>query len=38
MGESISYPRVYSDKPITLEKSEPTKMSAQIQGLKGHNH
>lgn len=38
VGESISYPRVYSDKPITLEKSEPTKMSAQIQGLKGDNH
>lgn len=33
LGKTTSYPRVYSDKPVTLEKSEPTKMSAQVQGL-----
>ncbi len=37
IGSTVSYPRVYRDKPVTLEKSEPTKMSAKIQGLKGND-
>lgn len=37
LGKSISYPRVYRDKPVTLEKSEPTKMSAQVQGLESRD-
>lgn len=36
LGKSVSYSRIYSDKPVTLEKAEPTKMSAKIQGLKGN--
>lgn len=35
MGKSIMYPRVYVDKPLGVNKSEPTKQSAKVQGLKG---
>ena len=34
IGESVTYPRKYVDRPISLEKLEATKMSAEIQGLK----
>lgn len=33
MGKCITYPRIYSSKPLSDEKSEASKMSAQIQGL-----
>lgn len=33
MRESIMYPRIYSDKPLGVEKSAPTDVSAQVQGL-----
>ncbi len=33
MGESIIYPRVFSDKPLGAEKSNPVKSSAKVQGL-----
>lgn len=35
MGKSIDYPRVYLSKPLGVEKSNASKMSAQIQGLQG---
>ncbi len=34
MGRRIMYPRVYADKPIRIDKSDPTKQSAKVQGLK----
>lgn len=33
MEESIYYPRVFSEKPLGTEKSEPAKHSAKVQGL-----
>lgn len=33
MGESIIYPRVYADKSLGVEKSNPAKASAKVQGL-----
>lgn len=33
MGESIVYPRVYSNKPLGVEKSKSTNASAKVQGL-----
>ena len=33
MGQSIVYPRVFSDKPLGIEKSYPSKSSAKVQGL-----
>lgn len=38
VGSTVAYPRIYTDKPITFKKSEPTIMSAKIQGLKGDYH
>lgn len=35
MDSKVSYPRQYSDTPVKLNKSEPAKMSAKIQGIKG---
>lgn len=34
-GESVSYPRVYSDVPISLTGFKAAKMSAKVQGLHG---
>lgn len=34
-GKSVTYPRVYADKPLGMEKSEAVKKSAKVQGLKG---
>jgi hypothetical protein len=34
MGKSISYPRVYTNKPLGIDKSLPTMQSAKVQGLK----
>lgn len=34
MGKTITYPRVYIDVPLSVEKFEPTKRSAKVQGLK----
>lgn len=33
IGESIIYPRAYSNKPLGVEKSKPTNTSAKVQGL-----
>jgi len=33
MGQSITYPRVFSDKPLGIEKSYPAESSAKVQGL-----
>lgn len=33
VGSTVLYPRIYEEKPLTLKKSEPTKISAKIQGL-----
>lgn len=35
MGKKIMYLRVYIDKPMGINKSDPTKQSAKVQGLKG---
>lgn len=35
MGKSILYPRLYTDEPLGIEKSEPAKKSAKVQGLHG---
>lgn len=33
MGKSVDYPKVYTEIPFGIEKSEATKISAKIQGL-----
>lgn len=33
MGESVTYPRIYSDKPLGVDKSKPACVSAKVQGL-----
>lgn len=35
-GKSVTYNRVYVDKPLGFDKSIPTKKSAQVQGIKGN--
>lgn len=35
LGESASYPRIYSDVPVSVEGFKAAKMSAKIQGLQG---
>lgn len=34
VGSTVEYPRRYIKEPLKLEKSEPTRISAKIQGLK----
>lgn len=33
IGEHVKISRVYSDKPVTIAKSDASKLSAEIQGL-----
>lgn len=34
-GKSVTYNRVYTDRPLGFDKSIPTKKSAKVQGIKG---
>ena len=35
-GKSVMYNRIYVDKPLDFDKSEPTQKSAKVQGIKGN--
>lgn len=35
-GESVTYNRVYVDRPLDFDKSVPTRKSAKVQGIKGN--
>jgi hypothetical protein len=35
-GKSVTYNRVYVDRPLGFDKIIPTKKSAQVQGIKGN--
>lgn len=35
-GKSVTYNRVYVDKPLDFEKSVPTRKSAKVQGIRGN--
>lgn len=35
-GKSVTYNRVYVDRPLDFDKSIPTKKSAKVQGIKGN--